>query len=239
MCGCSPVVKSFFDTHRTAGSFVHVSGLSMRRIFAAGRYGVLGFRSRSVPRTHVGPLSRHGFPEADHMIGCSISRPRTPRYPLRAGRIDEGENLPDQPGLFHRRPQDVEDVHQPLGPEALAERPEIGVVGCTLVDGESAEPAGGHVVPDEPLHFAVGTILDELEDQHAQAALGPDFSATQVGIASVHRLREDAEIDYAIVSAVRMLLFDDVIENDHRLGLVACVGHFDLLSRNLDSAIPK
>ena len=58
----------------------------MRRIFAAGRYGVLGFRSGSVPMPHVGPLLRHGFPEADHAIGCSISRPRTPRYPPRAGR---------------------------------------------------------------------------------------------------------------------------------------------------------
>ena len=85
MCGCSPAVKSFFDTHRAAGSFVHVSGLSMRRIFVAGRYGILGFRSGSVPRTRVGPLFRHGFPEADHAIGCSIS-PRTPRYPPRAGR---------------------------------------------------------------------------------------------------------------------------------------------------------
>ena len=41
MCGCSPVCKSFFDTHRAAGSFVHVSGLSMRLILVAGRYGVL------------------------------------------------------------------------------------------------------------------------------------------------------------------------------------------------------
>ena len=84
MCGCSPAVKSFFDTHRAAGSFVHVSGLSMRRIFVAGRYGILGFRSGSVPRTRVGPLFRHGFPEADHAIGCSISRPRTPLYTPRA-----------------------------------------------------------------------------------------------------------------------------------------------------------
>ena len=52
MCGCSPVCKSFFDTHRAAGSFVHVSGLSMRRIFVAGRYGVLDSGSRSAPRTH-------------------------------------------------------------------------------------------------------------------------------------------------------------------------------------------
>ena len=51
-----------------------------------GPSGVPGFRSGSVPRTHVGPLSRHGFPEADTAVGCSISRPGTPRHPPRAGR---------------------------------------------------------------------------------------------------------------------------------------------------------
>ena len=81
-----PGLLVVFDTHRAAGSFVHVSGLSMRCNFAAGRNGVLGFMSESGPRTRVGPLLSHGFPEADHAIGCSISRPRTPRYPPRAGR---------------------------------------------------------------------------------------------------------------------------------------------------------
>ena len=56
MCGCSPVCKSFFDTHRAAGSFVHVSGLCMRRIMVAGRYGVLRSGSRTPLRTHFGPV---------------------------------------------------------------------------------------------------------------------------------------------------------------------------------------
>ena len=51
MCGCSPVCKSFFDTFRAAGSFVHVSGLSMRLIFVAGRHGVLDSGSSSATRT--------------------------------------------------------------------------------------------------------------------------------------------------------------------------------------------
>ena len=58
----------------------------MLRIFIAGRYGVLGLRFGSVPRTRVGPLSRHGFTEADTAIGCSISGLGTPRYPLRTRR---------------------------------------------------------------------------------------------------------------------------------------------------------
>ena len=72
---------------RAAESFVHVSGISMRRIIVAGRYGVLDFRSGSVPRTRVGPLSRYDFPEAAHAVGRSISRPRTPRHPPRAVRL--------------------------------------------------------------------------------------------------------------------------------------------------------
>ena len=51
MCGSSPVCKSFYDIHRAARSFVHASGLSMRRIFLANRDGVFGFRSGSVPWT--------------------------------------------------------------------------------------------------------------------------------------------------------------------------------------------
>ena len=51
MCGRSPACKSFLDTRQAAGSFIHVSGISMLRIFVAGHYGVRGFGSGPVPRT--------------------------------------------------------------------------------------------------------------------------------------------------------------------------------------------
>ena len=54
----------------------------MRRIFVAGRYGVLGFTSKSVPMTQVGPLLRHGFREAGQTVGRSISRRRNPAFRL-------------------------------------------------------------------------------------------------------------------------------------------------------------
>ena len=60
MRGCSPAVKSFFDTHRAAGSFVHVH--ASRR--DASSYRVVTAFSASGPdqsRGLVGPLSRHGF----------------------------------------------------------------------------------------------------------------------------------------------------------------------------------
>ena len=86
MCGCSPVCKSFFDTHRAAGSFLHVSGLCMRHILIAGRNGVLCSGSGTQPRTRFGPVQKYGFPEADHAIGCSIRGLGTPRYPPRTRR---------------------------------------------------------------------------------------------------------------------------------------------------------
>ena len=60
---------------------------SMRRILVAGRYGALGSGSGSPPRTRLGPVSEYGSPEADYAIGCSISRPRTPRHSPRAVRL--------------------------------------------------------------------------------------------------------------------------------------------------------
>ena len=89
MRGCSPTVRSIFDTHRAAGSFAHATSLSKRRIPVAGRHGVPGFRSGSVPRTCACQPSRHGFPEAGHSIGRSISRQRLPD--IRLGRDAFGE----------------------------------------------------------------------------------------------------------------------------------------------------
>ena len=86
MCGCSPVCKSFFDTSRAAGSFAHVSGLSMRRILVAGRYGALRSGSGTPPRTQAGPVLENGSPEADHAIGCSMSGPELPAIRLGRGR---------------------------------------------------------------------------------------------------------------------------------------------------------
>ena len=41
MCGCSPVRKPFLGKFQAVGSFVHVSSISLRYIFVAGRYGAL------------------------------------------------------------------------------------------------------------------------------------------------------------------------------------------------------
>ena len=77
--------------HRTALPLDHGNGHSRVRFrrhpanLGAALAGDSHVVLQSGPRTHVGPLSRHGIPEADHMIGCSISRPRTPRYQPWAG----------------------------------------------------------------------------------------------------------------------------------------------------------
>ena len=47
----SPVCKSFFNGNRAVKSSVHLSGISMRRIFVTDRCNSPGHRSGSVPRT--------------------------------------------------------------------------------------------------------------------------------------------------------------------------------------------
>ena len=64
------------------------------------------------------------------------------------------------------------------------------MVGSPLLQTELAEPAGGFVVVDEPLHPAIGEIAGELQDDQAQAALRSGLATAYVRIEDVVVLRE-------------------------------------------------
>ena len=63
-----------------------------------------GFRSGSGQRTHVCPLLRHGSPEADHAIGCFISRPKNSPPPA-SGEIPSANSVAGcASGVDHQLP---------------------------------------------------------------------------------------------------------------------------------------